>query len=51
MIIVTLLFFALSALNGYASQKKTKPNCTVVIAADLHFDMRRRPTSSIMSWR
>lgn len=39
MIIVTLLFFALSALNGYASQKKSKPNCTVVIAADLHFDM------------
>lgn len=39
MIVVTLLFFALSALNGFASQKSKKPNCTVVIASDLHFDM------------
>ena len=39
MILATLLFFALSALNGYASEKKREANCTVVIAADLHFDM------------
>lgn len=39
MIVVTILFFALSALNGFASQKSKKPNCTVAIASDLHFDM------------
>ena len=39
MIFATLLLFALSALNGYASEKKREANCTVVIAADLHFDM------------
>ena len=39
MIFATLLLFALSALNGYASEKKREANCTVVIAADLHFDL------------
>ena len=39
MIFATLLLFVLSALNSYASEKKREANCTVVIAADLHFDM------------
>lgn len=39
MIFATLLLFVLSALNGYASEKKREANCTVVIAADLHFDL------------
>ena len=39
MLFAALLLFGLSAINGYASEKKKEPNCTVVIAADLHFDM------------
>ena len=39
MIIVTLLFFCLFALNGYAAEYKKQAECRVVIAADLHFDM------------
>ena len=39
MIFAALLLFGLSALNGYASEKKKQANCTVAIASDLHFDM------------
>lgn len=47
MLFAALLLFGLSAINGYASEKKKEPNCTVVIAADLHFDMPPKPTSII----
>lgn len=39
MLFAALLLFGLSALNGYATERKNKPKCTVVIASDLHFDM------------
>lgn len=39
MIIAGLIFFGLSALNGFASEKTRKPKCTIVVASDLHFDM------------
>ena len=36
MLVATLILFVLSALNGYASEKKREANCTLIVAADLH---------------
>lgn len=48
MIFATLLLFVLSALNGYASEKKREANCTIVIAATCISTCHPRPTSFTM---
>lgn len=37
MLVATLILFVLSALNGYASEKKREANCTLIVGADLRF--------------